>query len=242
MPRPFLTAEWNNLAMLNYRVDPALLVPLVPAGTTLDLWQGAALVSVVGFQFLRTRVRGVPIPYHRDFAEVNLRFYTRRRVGDEVRRGVTFIRELVPRRAIAQLARWAYNEPYVAVPMRSDVSTSASGAPAAVSYEWRSGPSNWCRLQLEVRGAAAAIQADDCEACFVSEHYWGYTRQRDGSTIEYHVSHPRWRVWADVDAALDGDTTPLYGAAFAAVIRSTPCSAFVADGSAVTVFRPVTIA
>src|SRR5688572_4101608 len=110
--RPFLTAEWRHLVMLNWRVDPAVLEPLVPRGTTLDAWQGGHYLSLVGFLFLRTRVLGVPVPFHRDFEEVNLRFYVRRTVGSEVRRGVCFIRELVPRRAIALTARLAYNEPY----------------------------------------------------------------------------------------------------------------------------------
>ena len=114
-PRVFLTGEWRYLAMLNYRVDPALLEPFVPRGTTLDRWQGAAYVSLVGFLFRDTRVLGVPIPLHRDFEEVNLRIYVRREVGGELRRGVTFIREIVPRRAIASVARIAYNEPYVAL-------------------------------------------------------------------------------------------------------------------------------
>jgi uncharacterized protein YqjF (DUF2071 family) len=242
--RPFLTAEWRHLAMVNYRVDADLLTPLVPAGTALDLWRGQALVSLVGFQFLRTRVRGLPIPYHRDFEEVNLRFYTRRRVGDEVRRGVTFIRELVPRRAVAAVARWTYNEPYRSVPMRSQVTVSERGMPTAVSYEWRSRrarSADWCGLRLAVRDEAGAVPAADSEACFVTEHYWGYTRQRDGSTIEYQVEHPQWRVWS-ANASVDGEMTAFYGPSVAAILRTPPCSAFIADGSAVTVFAPVAVA
>jgi len=119
--RVFLTGEWRYLAMLNYRVEPALLEPLVPCGTTLDRWQGATYVSLVGFLFRDTRVLGAPIPLHRDFEEVNLRFYVSREVDGEMRRGVTFIREIVPRLAIATVARLAYNEPYVTLPMRHDI-------------------------------------------------------------------------------------------------------------------------
>jgi len=134
--RPFLTAEWRYLVMLNYEVDVTALAPLVPAGTVLDLWQGRALVSVVGFRFLDTRLRGVAVPFHRNFEEVNLRFYVRREVSDgPARRGVVFVRELVPRVAIASLARWAYNEPYRAVPMRSVAPATPVDAPGRVSYE-----------------------------------------------------------------------------------------------------------
>src|SRR5260370_27968444 len=117
--RPFLSAEWRNLVMLNYEVDPTVLQPLVPKGTELDVWDGHSFLSLVGFLFLRTRVFGVPIPFHRNFEEVNLRFYVRRKTGEGWRRGVVFVKEFVPRTAIALVARRLYNENYVACPMSS---------------------------------------------------------------------------------------------------------------------------
>ena len=119
MRRPFLTARWTDLVILNYEVPPAVVLPLVPRGTELDIWQGQALVSLVGFLFTDTRVRGLAIPGHRHFEEVNLRFYVRRRVASAPdRRAVVFVRELVPRYAIAAIARFLYNEPYLSIPMR----------------------------------------------------------------------------------------------------------------------------
>src|SRR5689334_2274538 len=103
--RPFLRAEWRDLVMLNYESPAGLLDPLVPAGVELDRWRGTLYVSVVGFLFRDTRVLGIPIPFHRTFEEVNLRFYVRRELDGDVRRGVVFVRELVPRRAIATVAR-----------------------------------------------------------------------------------------------------------------------------------------
>jgi uncharacterized protein YqjF (DUF2071 family) len=70
-PGKFLTAEWRYLAMINYEIDPAILLPHVPRGTELDEWQGKTFVSMVGFHFLNTRVLGVPLPFHRNFAEIN---------------------------------------------------------------------------------------------------------------------------------------------------------------------------
>ena len=116
--RPFLTANWRYLAMLNFAVDPKILQPLVPTETELDFHEEKTFVSVVGFLFLDTRIIGLPIPLHRDFEEVNLRFYVRRKSANEWRRGVVFVRELVPRRAIALVARTFYGEPYLALPMR----------------------------------------------------------------------------------------------------------------------------
>ena len=124
----FLTAEWRHLAMLNYEADPKLLAPFVPSGTELDLWNGKNFVSVVGFLFQKTRVLGIPVPFHRNFEEVNLRFYVRRKAPDGWRRGVVFIKELVPRRAIAWTARTFYNEPYLALPMAHQIETTCSRA------------------------------------------------------------------------------------------------------------------
>ena len=137
----FLTAEWRWLAMANYPVEPALLLPRVPPGLELDLFDGLALVSLVGFRFLRTRLLGVPIPFHRDFDEVNLRFYVRRRMEDGWRRGVVFVRELVPRRALAAVARLAYGEPYSAV--RMDHAIDAEGR--SIEYRWRWRGRWWAR-------------------------------------------------------------------------------------------------
>ncbi len=235
-PRTFLTAEWRYLALLNYRIDPRVLVPLVPAGTSLDLWQGEAIVSLVGFRFLSTRVLRVPIPMHRDFDEVNLRFYVRAESGGDVRRGVTFIREIVPRRAIALLARLAYNEPYVALPMRSVVPRELTDSPGRVAYAWRS-RGVWNRLAVTPEGPSKPLEAGS-EAEFITEHYWGYTRQRDRGTIEYEVSHPRWRTWCVSTADLECDVAGLYGSAFVEPLARPPQSAFLAEGSPITVSRP----
>ncbi len=232
--RPFLRAQWRDLVMLNFAVPPAMLQPLVPRGTTLDTWQGETRVSVVGFRFLDTRVLGISIPFHRDFEEVNLRFYVRREGPEGPRRGVVFIRELVPRAAIAFTARLGYNEPYRALPMRHEIVERA--AQRRVTYAWREG-SGWVQLAAGSQGAPQAL-VPGSEAEFITEHYWGYTRQRDGSTFEYQVAHPRWSVWTADTCALEGDVAATYGPAFAAVLRGAPRSAFVAVGSPVTVYAP----
>jgi uncharacterized protein YqjF (DUF2071 family) len=238
LPRPFLTASWRYLAMLNYEVPPALLQALVPPGTELDSWNGATLTSMVGFRFLDTRLLGVPIPGHRDFDEVNLRFYVRRRGEDgHWRRAVVFVRELVPRRAIAIVARWCYNEPYSAVPMQHEIemAKAADAQPGRVAYAWRLA-SRWHRLEVRTRGLPA-LPDPASEAAFVTEHYWGYTIQRDGRTKEYRVDHPPWRVWEAEGAHFDCDVKVMYGVGFAECLGTQPRSAFLAEGSTVTVYR-----
>jgi uncharacterized protein YqjF (DUF2071 family) len=236
--RPFLTARWRHLLLLNYQVDPPLLEPLVPNGTELDAWEGRTLMSLVGFRFLDTAVLGVPVPGHRHFTEVNLRFYVRRRSPDGAsRRGVVFIRELVPKRWVAWIARLAYQEPYLRVPMTHAIELGGLSPvePGQVSYGWTHlGES--CRLVGELRSPIRPLQRPS-EAEFVTEHHWGYTRQRDGGTLEYEVRHPAWQVTGVTAARLEGDASALYGPGLAAPMAAPPHSAFFADGSAVEVYR-----
>lgn len=221
--------------MLNYEVPRELLDPLVPAFVELDRWSGTLYVSVVGFLFRDTRVLGLSIPGHRTFEEVNLRFYVRREARGEVRRGVVFIRELVPRRAIPVVARLLYNEPYRSLPMRHHYEGD-NGRGVERDYAWRISR-NWTTIRSRTVGEPRPLVANSEEE-FITEHYWGYTRQRDGGTVEYRVDHPRWNVWSAADARIDGEVASVYGAAFARVLAGPPRSAFVADGSPVTVFAP----
>jgi uncharacterized protein len=218
--------------MLNYEIDPRALARWVPTGIELDSWHNRTFISFVGFRFLATRCLGVPIPFHRNFEELNLRFYVRRQAGNEVRRGVVFLRELVPRRAIAAVARVIYNEPYQAVPMRSRIDWSAT---PEVEYAWRV-RGRWHTLGARAMGCAAVPPPESLEA-FITEHYWGYTRQRDGATAEYRVAHPPWHVWDTMNVRLDADLQAMHGGDLAHLLVA-PVSSFIADGSPVSVYRP----
>lgn len=215
--------------MVNYEVTPDLLLPHVPRGTELDRHDGRCYASVVAFQFLDTRVLGVPIPFHRDFSELNLRFYVRRIADGQARRGVVFIREAVPLPAIALTARLVYNEPYVTLPMRSVV-----GA-ATVRHEWRV---DGCWQGVTAGSEAEAIvPAEGSHEEFITDHEWGYTRQRDGGTVEYRVQHERWPIRRAADLHISADFRALYGPSLGAALTA-PATAFVVDGSPVTVGRP----
>lgn len=228
--KPFLTANWRYLAMLNYVVDPRIIAPLVPPGTEIDLENGETFISVVGFLFLDTRLLGLPIPLHRDFEEVNLRFYVRRKSADTWRRGVVFIRELVPRRAIALVARSFYGERYLALPMKYEI--EHVDLRLKVEYSWRRG-GKWESLKMSATGEAQSIPAGS-HAEFITEHYWGYTCGRGGGS-EYRVEHPRWRTWNAETSELRADVTALYGEQFAETLSQPPRSAFIAEGSPISV-------
>ena len=234
MADPFLIADWRYIAVVNYTIDRELLAPFVPAGTVLDTYQGVAYVSLVGLLFENTKVYGISVPFHTHFEEINLRFYVRRLADGEWRRGVVFVKEIVPRYAVAKLARLLYNENYYSLPMRHDLRTPPSNQPT-IEYNWQFND-RWLTLRVETKGNAFVPNLGTLEE-FIAEHYWGYTPQPDGRSLEYRVEHPRWKVWHTKNVVVDCDALAFYGEPFATALKNSPASAFLAQGSLVKVFK-----
>lgn len=227
----FLTAQWKNLLMLNYEVDLEILKPHLPAFTEIDLWEGKALVSMVGFMFLNTRVMGIKWPWHVNFEEVNLRFYVRHFDGKEWKRGAVFISEIVPKHIIPTVANNLYNEHYKAMPMRHSIVSKDERT--YLDYEWKY-KGNWNKLGATVSNTFTDIQNGSAEQ-FIFEHYWGYNRIHGTKTLEYAVEHVTWQV-ADVsDPIFESDIAALYGKEFVPYLSKKPYSAFFANGSDVAV-------
>ncbi|MEM6912190.1 MAG: DUF2071 domain-containing protein [Verrucomicrobiota bacterium] len=232
MPK-FLTAEWRHLLFLNYEVEPSVLTPYLPAGTALDFFQDRTFASLVGFRFLKTRLKGFPIPFHQHFDEVNLRFYVKRQGPDgEWRRGVVFIKEIVPKPAITWVARACYGEKYVTTRMRHQLRLDEPDPSAR--YQWKHGGA-WQTLGLTLDGPAEDLQPGSEEE-FITEHYWGYSHTRGGNTVEYQVAHPRWRVRPASQPIAEIDLVSLYGQAFAEPLSQAPTSVLYAEGSPVAVY------
>ena len=222
MPTTFLSAYWRHLVMLNYVVDPALLEPIVPRGVTLDRHDGKCYASIVGFLFQDTRLKGIPIPGHMQFEELNLRFYVRRDEPDHARgldhrRGVAFVKELVPLSTIAFVARTMYNENYVAMPMchhilspegQSRDSSADLTRGDQVAFGFQTGDGSWGEVGATIGGGPRALEAGSHEH-FIAEHYWGYARQKDGGTVESEVRHPPWRVFDAHSPVFSGNIVAL---------------------------------
>jgi len=220
--------------MLNYEVDPDLLSRYVPVGTSLDSFQGRTYISLVGFRFCHTRLLGCfPIPFHTEFDEVNLRFYVRRTEGSENRKGVVFIAEVVPKHLIAATARLVYGENYRCLPMKHRIATE--GQSKTAEYQWQIG-GQWCRLSAQAVDPPKHPEEASLEQ-FITEHYWGYSSQRTGGCLEYHVVHTPWQVSATARAGFEGEARALYSDELGAVIKQRPDCAFVADGSPVIVYK-----
>jgi uncharacterized protein len=223
----FLTAEWRNLAMANYAIDPKLLKDFVPHNTELDFFEGRCYVSLVGFMFLKTRLLGIPIPFHQNFEEVNLRFYVRYKSSEGWRRGTVFIKEIVPRFMISLVANTVYREPYVTMKMSNSVKNTEGGI--LHSYSW--GKNN---MSVEVENKSLEIAAGSEEE-FITEHYYGYTRWNDKTTKEYEVKHPRWLINPVKMYDIQCDFGGLYGEGFQYLRDEKPHSLLLAEGSAISV-------
>ncbi len=232
MPKNFLTAEWQNLIMANYTLDPKILEPLLPFATELDLWKGQCYVSLVGFLFKNTRVMGIPIPWHINFEEVNLRFYVKHLSAEgEWKRGVVFVKEIVPKRAISLVANTLYGEHYQTMKMTHEFKETTTSR--EVSYRWKF-QGQWNHMKVKTAKEALGIQADS-EAEFITEHYWGYTRLHEKKTSEYEVVHPKWKVYTVENFDLQCEVGKIYGLAFQDVFTKKPDSVFMADGSEIAV-------
>ncbi len=233
--RVFLTAEWRWLAVLHWPAPAELLERYLPPGLELDCWRGAAYVSAVGFLFRDTRLLGWHIPWHRNFPELNLRFYVRP-VDEPSARGVCFVREVVPLPAVTVVARTVYNENYVTCPMRYQLSLSNGNIAAGslAEYAWKR-HGRWNRLALSAC-ATPALPAPNSAEEYFTENYWGFTARRGGGATRYRVEHPAWMIWPANQVEWDCDAAAMYGPAWQPVLGAPPEYAHFIEGSAVKVY------
>ena len=237
MRRQFLTAEWKNLIMANYIIDPALLQPYLPYKTEPDTFEGNTYVSLVGFMFANTRVMGIKIPFHVNFEEVNLRFYVRYLEHGSWKRGVVFIKEIVPRAAISIIANIFYKEKYCSMPMKNSLLNDAHEM--KIGYQWKY-KGQWNKLEAVAENIAQPLKAGSQEE-FISEHYWGYSKYNEHATNEYEVKHPSWKVYPVKSYSIVCDFENLYGREFSFLQTTEPASVFMAQGSQISVSgkRPI---
>ena len=225
----FLKANWENIVMVNYEIDPEILLPYLPKGVILDLFEGKALVSVVGFLFNNTKVFGVRWPFHTNFEEVNLRYYLKNFDGQQWKRGVGFISEIVPKPIIAVIANNLYNEHYSTAKMNHKIVTHEDTL--SVTYNWKTKKTGWNNLSVEAGSNAQPIKKGSEEE-FIFENYYGYNGLNKSTTIKYGVEHPRWQVYPVKIFQLQCDVSKLYGPEFVPFIENVkPHSVFLAKGS-----------
>ncbi|SHL27322.1 hypothetical protein SAMN05444407_103148 [Chryseobacterium contaminans] len=225
----FLKAEWRKLAIINYEISPDLLSKYLPAGTELDFYKGKCYVSLVGFMFLNTKLLGFPVPFHRNFEEVNLRFYVKKNESGEWKRGVVFIKEIVPKLALSLVANSVYRENYHTLPMKSQIHHQENEL--LIRYSWKD--KNWHSIQITAENKVQPMVANS-EFEFITEHYYGFTKKED-KTSEYEVCHPKWDCYQIKDYQLEIDFQKIYGNDFEALNHQEPISVMLAEGSEIKV-------
>lgn len=236
MNNHFLTAEWLNLAMANYSVNSKILEKYIPAHTELDLWNDICYVSLVGFMFKNVKLKGISIPFHKDFEEVNLRFYVKHFDGNIWKRGVVFIKEIVPKAAITLVANSIYGENYQTLPM--DHSWQIEKDKRIISYSWKN--KIWNKIEVVTEPVSIQMESGS-EAEFITEHYWGYTSKNNDSCSEYEVGHPQWRIFPVKNYTINVDFKSTYGSEFEFLNHAKPVSVFLAEGSEIFVNPSKTI-
>ncbi|MBD3750459.1 MAG: DUF2071 domain-containing protein [Sphingobacteriales bacterium] len=230
MKKTFLTAEWRKLGMANYIVDPAILQKYVPPHTELDFYQGNCYVSLIGFMFMNTKIKGIKVPFHVNFEEVNLRFYVRYKEGNEWRRGAVFISEIVSKPMIALVANTLFHEHYEI--LKAKHTWVLENNSLKVTYQWKK--KDWYKMEMEAQNKPVPFLKGSEEE-FITEHYWGYTSAGKNKSLEYGVEHPSWKVYPVGKYAIEADFEDLYGKDFAFMNQQEPNSVFLVEGSEVLI-------
>jgi len=230
LKRTFLDAQWRKLVMINYAINPEILKPYIPFNTELDIWKGTCYVSLIGFMFVDTKMLRLRIPYHINFEEINLRFYVKHKHTNGDKRGVVFIKEIVPRPTLTLVANLLYKENYET--LKTTHSWKEEGDTLTVQYGWKKG--EWNTITVEADKTPIDI-APNSEEEFITEHFWGYTKINNNVTSEYEVVHPRWQIYPVKSYDIKVDFNNVYGPAFAFLQEQTPVSVYLAEGSEILV-------
>lgn len=234
--QPAIHADWKKLLLANYVIDPDILKPFIPFQTELALWQGKCYISLVGFRFLKVRIGGVPVPFHTNFNEVNLRFYVRRLSGHIWHYGVVFIKEIVALPVVTFVANTFFSEHYETLPLHHNIHHAKEAL--SVSYRWKK--DIWHSMHIESGPNPSLIEDNTAEEFLTSQH-WGYSKVNEEKTIEYSVEHPRWSVYPTINYQIRTDFEKAYGQKFGFLNQTQPESVFLTEGSAIILKKRITV-
>ena len=227
----FLKAKWENIIMANYEIEPKILIPFLPKGVDLDLYDGKAYIRLVGFMFKNTKLFNIPIPLLGTFEEINLRFYVTRKDGNQTKRGVVFINETIPYKLVAWMANKLYKEHYTVVPTKNDIRSDEKSQ--KIEFKWLLNK-KWNSIFVEAEIESEKMKKNSLEK-FIYEHYYGYTKIDEQKTEEYQLQHPSWKVHEVVNYKIDCDFEAMYGESFSVLNQTKPTAVFIAEGSKVAV-------
>lgn len=227
----FLKANWEHIIMANYEIDPKILLPFLPKGVELDLFNGKCYISLVGFMFKNTKLFTIPIPFLGTFEEINLRFYVIRKDQNQIKRGVVFINETIPYKMVAWMANKLYKEHYTVVPTKHKIRTTTTNQ--KIKFQWLLNR-KWNSIYVESEVKSNVMKNESLEK-FIYEHYYGYTKIDENKTEEYQLQHPSWNVHKVNDFRINCDFEAMYGYSFSVLNQTEPTDVFIAEGSSVKV-------
>ncbi|OAQ38029.1 hypothetical protein A5893_16480 [Pedobacter psychrophilus] len=216
--------------MANYKVNAEILEKYVPPNTQLDSYNGNYYVSLIGFMFLDTRIKGIKIPFHVNFEEVNLRFYVKYNDREVWKRGAVFISEVVSKPMIALVANTLFHEHYEV--LKTKHCWEKHSDYQKVSYQWKK--KNWYELSVLADINAKKIISGSEEE-FITEHYFGYTKTGKNKSLEYDVEHKKWEIYNVKEFNVKTDFEDLYGKDFAFLNEAKPNSVFLVEGSEILI-------
>lgn len=230
--KPLLTADWKNLIVVNYEIDPLVLNPYLPAGTEPDLWNNKCYISLIAFQFNHPKMKGIPIPFYKNFEQINLRFYVSKVYKGEVRKGVVFIKEIAAGNLLKAGAALIYNEHYTNLKTRHTINKLPETT--EIQYDWRL-DKQWNYIHA-IAGKDKTIPGADTVTAFITNRFWGYIKISPGKTAEFRVDHEPWKIHKVKSCEVNCDTKKLYGAALHTFLSQAPAFTFMIAGSSVKVY------
>ena len=237
MKTHLLSAHWTNLLVVNFETTKIFLEKHLPAGTELNDWNGKYFMSLVGFQFSKTKICGILSPFYRSFPEINLRFYVKRKTKTGWQNGVVFIKEIAPAKLIGFMAGWLYNENFICLKMKSRFINE--GDKNKIEYCWNIN-NEWNYLKAIVKNKPVHYPQESLEG-FISSHYHGFTRITETQTKEFEVIHSPWKIYHVLSFDIKLDAEAIYGKESAPFFSHQPCSVFMMDGSETKVTWPFSI-
>ncbi len=186
---PVMFQTWRKLLFLHWRFDPAEIQKLLPAGLTVDTYDGSAWVGVVPFYMRKIHPVWSPVvPYVSNFLELNIRTYAYDRNGVP---GVWFLSLDANRWLAVQFGKLFFGLPYHWAKLSADEEPEGW-----IDYSCRrfSDPKKQTH-EFRYRGTGlVSVAPEESLEFFLVERYILFTMQRNGQLATGQVHHTPYQV------------------------------------------------
>jgi hypothetical protein len=238
----FLKATWQNLIQLVYTAPIDEVQTLLPEGLTPEIFDGKAHIILSALEFRQTRVKGLKIPFHVHFPEINLRIPVRKQGVT----GVYFLRQYVPKHCIAVVAKRIYHEAYEAYPMEflvqhvpdADEGTSIMECHCKL---WKK--EDTLDIQVYAVEPENYIPVDENHppepAVGDADFITGFGTNDKQEIIEYRIEHRKQEFFEVREWSIRGDLTKIFDDCIPKGISEMPIHVSFSHGQAVKITQPI---